>query len=110
MVTEPEVHCWRVVHEVRINAKLPASAVPIKFEYRQSIFVGPLGECRIWAHEQSIALGIPFFEVENENPNLSNKVFEPLGVYLVAATDFPLIRGDEPNEFLAAQPLAGGHA
>lgn len=83
MITEPVPHAWRTVHEVRIRAKLPASAVPIKFEYLQPNFVGPLGECRVWAYEQSIALGIPFFEVENENPNLGAKIFEPFGVYLI---------------------------
>lgn len=29
---------------------------------------------------------------------------------LIVATDFHLIRGDERNELLAAQPLAGGNA
>ena len=61
MIREPEVHCWRTVHEVRINQKLPASAVPILFQYRQPNFVGPLGECRVFAHEQSVALGLPSF-------------------------------------------------
>ncbi len=83
MITEPEVHAWRVVHEVRINQKLPASAVPILFQYRQPNFVGPLGECRVFAHEQSIALGLPSFEVTTENPDLADEFFSPFGVYLI---------------------------
>jgi hypothetical protein len=77
MITEPEVHCWRTIHEVRINQKLPASAVPIKFEYQQPNFVGPLGECRVFAH------GLPSFEVTTENPDLADAFFSPFGVYLI---------------------------
>jgi hypothetical protein len=65
------------------NQKLPASAVPIKFEYRQPNFVGPLGECRVFAHEQSIALGLLSFEVTTENPDLADAFFSPFRVYLI---------------------------
>ena len=82
-IVEPVPHAWRTVHEVRINQKLPASAVPILFQCRQPNFVGTLAECRVFAHERSVALGLPSFEVTTENPDLADEFFSPFGVYLI---------------------------